>query len=93
MTDDHRITELSARIDQIDQHGTRGMESVRAQLGGLERDLGKLESSVGRIEAVLQAVQLEMARTRPGLGAWMRDVALITPMYALVVDLIVRGVH
>jgi len=93
MTDEQRFTGLEARIDSIDQHGTRGMEGVRAQIGLLQRDLGKMESSVDRIETAVQSMQLEMARTRPGIGAWVRDLALIAPMYALVVDLIVRGIH
>jgi hypothetical protein len=93
MTEDQRMAGFEARLEQIDQHGTRGMEGVRAQLGQVQRDLGKMESSVDRIETAVQTMQLEMARTRPGLGAWVRDLALIAPMYALVVDLIVRGIH
>ena len=93
MTDEQRFAGIEARVDSIDKHGTRGMESVRAQLGQVQRDLGKMESAVDRIETAVQTMQLDMARTRPGLGAWVRDLALIAPMYALVTDLIIRGIH
>jgi len=85
------LRRLEVRVDQIDQHGTRGMESVRAQLGQVQREFGKMESTVDRIETVVQSIQLQMAASKTGLGAWVRDVALIAPMYALVIDLIIRG--
>jgi len=32
-----------------------------------------------------------LERDRPGHGTWLRDVALMLPIYGLVIDLIVRG--
>lgn len=55
---------------------------------GLQWRLGKLESTVDRIEQQLDQVRLTLAR---GRGAWIRDLALLLPLYALVADLIARG--
>jgi hypothetical protein len=88
-----RIAALEARVDSIDQHGTRGMEAVRAQISGVQRDLGRVDSGVERLETAVQTLQLDIARHRPGAGAWARDVALIAPMYGLVIDLIIRGLR
>lgn len=67
--------------------------SVPAQLGQVQRDMGKLESSVDRVETAVQAIQLRLAELRPR-SPWPQLLAytgLILPMYALVIDLIARG--
>jgi hypothetical protein len=66
------------------------VEGLRAQLGGLERDLGKVESAVDRVELAVGTVQLQIAALKPA-RAWpaiLAFVAVLLPMYALVIDLI-----
>jgi hypothetical protein len=66
------------------------VEGLSAQLGGLERDLGKVEASVDRIELSVGAVQLQIAalKTPRAWPAILAFVAVLLPMYALVIDLI-----
>lgn len=91
--DDRRMTALELRLDAIDQHGTRGLEGMRAQVGVLQRDVGKVESGVDRMETTLQAMQLTLAQIRPR-NPWPTFIAycgIMTPMYALVIDLITHN--
>lgn len=87
-----RINGLEARMEQIDQHGTRGMESVRTQLGLVQRDMGKMESAVDRVETAMQSMQLQLAGLRP--RSWWPQMlgylGIIVPTWALVIDLIAR---
>lgn len=87
---ERRIAAVEARLETIDQRGTRGMEGVRAQLGGVQRDLGKVESVVDRIETSVSGLQLQISTLKPA-RPWPAIVAyagILLPMYALVIDLI-----
>lgn len=93
--EERRISALETKLDSIDQHGTRGMEAVRSEIGVMQRDMGKLESTVGRMEANIQTMQLSLAALKPR-SPWPALVAytgIIVPMYALVIDLIVQRLH
>lgn len=57
---------------------------------GVQWRLGKLESTVDRIETQVDSIRLTLAK---GKGAWIRDLALLLPLYALVADLIASGFH
>jgi len=88
---ERRMTALETRVESIDQHGTRGMESIRTQLGGLQRDLGKVESATDRIETLAGAMQLQVAGLRPARPwpAILAYLGALIPMYVLVIDLVV----
>jgi hypothetical protein len=83
---ERRMAAVEARVSAIDQHGTRGMEGVRVQLGGIERDLGKLETQLGLLSQAVNKIP-------PPRSQW----PLLLPMYGVVVavltlaiDLVVR---
>jgi len=92
MTDqsfDRRMTALETRMEYLDQHGSRGLDSLREQVGSLQRDMGKLEATTGRIEADVQSMSLTLVTLKPS-RQWPAIVAylgLLLPMYALVIDL------
>jgi hypothetical protein len=41
-----QLAETNRRMEWIDQHGTRGVESIRNQLTAMSKDLGKVEKAV-----------------------------------------------
>lgn len=83
--DNRRITALESRIEFMDTHGTRGIDGLRLQIATVDRDLGKLQGTVESMRAIVD--KLRPQRAWPAVIAY---VAIVIPMYALVIDLIAR---
>lgn len=81
-----RMAALETRVEFIDQHGSRGVDSIRLQLTTVDRDIGKLQNAVDKIEGIVNG--LKPARTWPTVIAY---VVTVIPLYALVISLIVRA--
>jgi hypothetical protein len=72
---DGRITQVDRRVGQLDEHGSRGVEALRGQLGQLGRDFEAHEKAHERAAA-------EQTTSR----RWMIGivVALVVPLYPLI---------
>lgn len=61
-------------------------EEIKLRFDYIQRDVGKLESAVNVLTATIQT--LKPARNWPGM---LTMFLIVMPLYALVIDLIVRG--
>jgi DNA invertase Pin-like site-specific DNA recombinase len=75
-----RMEAVDRRIDHLDEHGTRGVDALRAAFTTLQRDLADHE-----------ALHAEQARTQIASRRWLIGlvVGLITPLYPLLITLLV----
>jgi hypothetical protein len=62
-------------------------EEIKLRFDYMQRDIGKLESAVTVLTATLQAAKIN-GRQWP---SFITLLLIVIPMYALVIDLIVRG--
>ena len=66
------------------------------QVGGLDRQLAVVAEKVSQIpdhEMRIRDHDRRIGGLEAGRRSWVRDAAMMAPMYGLVVDLIVRGIH
>lgn len=82
-----RVTENERRIEWLDQHGSRTVNLVAAQVADLSKDFSELK---GIVQTSLSAIEYKRnVRWTQILGF----VALILPIYGLVITLIVSKGH
>lgn len=80
-----RLQVLETRIDWLDQHGTRGVDSIRVQLVEQAKDIGALGQQIA--EVGVKVSQADGAR-------WQRFTAYaiaILPVYVLLILAIIKA--
>ena len=87
----HELDALAARVNTIDEHGTRGVGVIQAQLTELVKDVGKLE---GRLDAHSVQHQQE-ARERVTGRRWLigTGIAVMGSMAAVLAVLATLAGH
>ncbi|HVH71531.1 MAG TPA: hypothetical protein VNB49_10525 [Candidatus Dormibacteraeota bacterium] len=88
---ERRIGNVERKLDWIDEHGTRGIQSLTTMISVLQRDFGKLEGEFTKMDNAIDRLTDRLGKT--GRSSWtvMVGYALtLIPIYVLVITLIVK---
>ena len=65
------LDRLAARVDQMDQHGTRGVTAIQVQITDLVKDLAELKGETRAWQEAHSAAHAQEARDRVMGRRWL----------------------
>lgn len=80
---------LESQINNLDEHGTRGVATLGGQVSELAKDLARVELNLERFETTLDT----MERKRVSGNRWtiLAILGLLTPIYAAIILALIQG--
>lgn len=85
------VEKVAARVERLDEHGTRGVDALRVEMAQLRKDLGDHET----VHEKAHKDQLDAARDAAAARRWLIGiiVSLTLPLYPFIGALIYLVVH